>query len=108
MDEIAGDNTVLLGGYLHSSKKGGRWAEGFHDEFNGHVIDLERGGLRQVVLTICHTGSVSTRVNKDRAFRRPPGGGVTHATGALSKIRGRDNITIGAWNTRTLRAAGKL
>ena len=24
------------------------------------------------------------------------------------KIRGRDNITIGTWNTRTLRAAGKL
>ena len=29
-------------------------------------------------------------------------------TGASSKIRGRDNITIGTWNTRTLRAAGKL
>ena len=24
------------------------------------------------------------------------------------KIRGRDNITIGTWNTRALRAAGKL
>ena len=24
------------------------------------------------------------------------------------KIRGRDNIPIGTWNTRTLRAAGKL
>ena len=35
-------------------------------------------------------------------------GGVKHATGVLSKIRGGDNITIGAWNTRTLRAAGKL
>ena len=32
-------------------------------------------------------------------------GGVKCAT---SKIRGRDNITIGTWNTRTLRAAGKL
>ena len=51
--------------------------------------------------------------------RSPPGsttapsavhqdGGVKHATGASSKIRGRDNITIGTWNTRTLRAAGKL
>ena len=28
--------------------------------------------------------------------------------GASSKIRGRDNITIGTWNTRTLRAAGRL
>ena len=35
-------------------------------------------------------------------------GGVKYATGASSKICGRDNITIGIWNTRTLRAAGKL
>ena len=33
--------------------------------------------------------------------------GVKHATGALSKIRGRE-ISIGIWNTRILRAAGKL
>ena len=49
MDEIAGVNTVSLGGYLHSSKTRARWAEGFHDELNGHVFDLERDGLRQVV-----------------------------------------------------------
>ena len=48
--EIAGVNTASLGGYLHSSKKRARWAEGFHDEFNGRVFDLERDGLRQVVL----------------------------------------------------------
>ena len=36
------------------------------------------------------------------------GGGVKHATGALLKIRGRDNITISTWNPRTIRAAGKL
>ena len=35
-------------------------------------------------------------------------GGVKYATGASSKIRVRDNITIGTWNTRTLKAAGKL
>ena len=35
-------------------------------------------------------------------------GGVKYATGALSNIRGRDNITIGTGNTRTLRAARKL
>ena len=35
-------------------------------------------------------------------------GGVKYATGASSKICGRDNITIGTWNTGTLRAAGKL
>ena len=31
--------------------------------------------------------------------------GVKHST---SNIRGRENTTIGTWNTRTLRAAGKL
>ena len=35
-------------------------------------------------------------------------GGVKYATGASSKISGRDNIAIGNWNTRTLRAPGKL
>ena len=35
-------------------------------------------------------------------------GGVRYATGASSKIRGRDNITIGTWNTRMLGAAGKF
>ena len=35
-------------------------------------------------------------------------GGVKHATGASSTIRRRNNSTIGIWNTRTLRAAGKL
>ena len=35
-------------------------------------------------------------------------GGVKHATGAPSKIRGRDNVTICTWNTRALTAAGKL
>ena len=46
------------------------------------------------------TTSVPSAVHQD--------GGVKYATGASSKIRGRDNITIGIWNTRTLRAAGKL
>ena len=35
-------------------------------------------------------------------------GGVKYATGVSSKIHGKDNITIGTQNTRTLRAAGKL
>ena len=37
-----------------------------------------------------------------------PDGGVKHATGASSKILGNHNISIGTWNTRTPRAAGKL
>ena len=35
-------------------------------------------------------------------------GGVKYDTGASSKIRGRDTITIDIWNKRTLRAARKL
>ena len=50
MGSIAGVNTVPLGGYLHSSKTRARWAEGFHDELNGHVFDLERDVLGQVVI----------------------------------------------------------
>ena len=49
MGEIAGVNKASLGGYLHSTKTRARWAEGFH-EHNSHVFDLERDGLRQVVL----------------------------------------------------------
>ena len=49
MGEIAGANTASLGGCLHSTKTRARWAEGFH-ELNGYVFDLERDGLRQVVL----------------------------------------------------------
>ena len=49
MGEIAGVNTASLGGYLYGTKTRARWAEGFH-ELNGHVFDLERDGLRQVVL----------------------------------------------------------
>ena len=50
MGEIAGVNTASLGGYLHSTKTRARWAIGFHNEPNGHVFDLERDGLLQVVL----------------------------------------------------------
>ena len=49
MGKISGVNTASLGGYLHSTKTRARWAEGFH-ELNGYVFDLERNGLRQVVL----------------------------------------------------------
>ena len=48
--KIAGVNTVSQGGYLHCKEKRTRWAEGFHDELNGHVIYLERDGFRQVVI----------------------------------------------------------
>ena len=52
MGEIAGVNTASRGGYFHSSKKRARWAEGFHDELNGHMFDLERDGLHKVVFCL--------------------------------------------------------
>lgn len=80
------------------------------------VNDLERDGLRQVPLPKTHHMMNSTpQIIPDRS---PPGlprtapsaahqgGGDKYATGA--KIRGRDNITIGTWNVRTLHATGKL
>ena len=63
-----------------------------------------------------HVMKTSNHTTPDRS---PPGstrtapsavhqdGGVKYATGASAKIRRRD-ITIGTWNTVTLRAAGKL
>ena len=54
------------------------------------------------------SGLVVARVNEDRAFRRTPGRRCQVCTGASSKIRGRDNITIVIWNTKALRAARKL
>ena len=48
--EIVGVNTASLGRYLHSLTKMARWTEGFHNELNSHVFDLERDGLHQGVL----------------------------------------------------------
>ena len=70
--------------------------------------------------TLPKTHHGMTTHNHSIPDRSPPGstrtapsavhqdGGVKYATGAPSKIRGRDNITIGTWNTRILRASGKL
>ena len=118
MDEIAGVNTASLGGYLHSTKTRARWAEGFHDELNGHVFPGEGWAPSGCTLPVPHRRmKTSNNIIPDRS---PPGsdrtalsavhqdGGVKYATGASSKIHGRDNIIIRKRNTRTLRAAGKL
>ena len=66
------------------------------------------------------THNIIKTSNHNILDRSPPGstrtapsavhqdGGVRCATGASPKIRGRNNIAIGTWNTRTPRAAGKL
>ena len=54
-----GVNTASLGVYLHSTKARARRAEGFHDELNGHVFDLEKNGLCQFVLCLLLFSSIS-------------------------------------------------
>ena len=49
MGQIAGVSMASLGRYFHNLKIRASLAEVFHDEFNGHVFNLERDGLRQVV-----------------------------------------------------------
>ena len=49
MGKTAGAKTASLGGCFHSSKTRARWMEGFHDELNGHIFDLEMDGPHQVV-----------------------------------------------------------
>ena len=77
------------------------------------MFDLEKDGLRQVVpcpKTSNYTIPDRSPLGSTRAAPSAvhQDGGVKYAIGASSKIRGKDNITIGTWNTRALRAAGKL
>ena len=111
MGEIAGVNTASLSGYPHSTKTRARWAEGSHNELNGHVFDLERDAQDSPCddnTLPYHIGSVAARSTRTAPSAVHQDGGVKVATGASSNIRGRDNISIGTWNKRALRAAGKL
>ena len=49
LGEIAGVKRASLGGCLHNSRTRARWEEGFHNELNGYMFDLERDGLCQDV-----------------------------------------------------------
>ena len=55
-----------------------------------------------------HTGSVAAWVKKDSTFHRTPGWRCQVCYWYIIEDSRRDNITIGTWNTRTLRAAEKL
>ena len=72
MGEIAGVNKASLSVHLHSTKKRARWAEGFNDELNGHVFDLERDGLRPGC-TLPKTHHAVTTSNHTIPDRSPPG-----------------------------------
>ena len=107
MGEIAGVNLTSLGGCLHSLKTRARWSEGFHDELNGHVFDLKRDGLCQVVL--CFWVTMRQISNHTMPNCSPLGPtkttpstihqdeGIKHVADASLKSCWRDNITIRTW-----------
>ena len=71
MGVIAGVNTTSLDGCLQFLKTRARWVERFHDELNGHVFDLERDGLRQVVPCPWVTMKRQPKTRPHRIDRRP-------------------------------------
>ena len=87
---------------------------------NSTVTSSTWRGIGSVRLYFARDSQWMTRSNHTLSDQSPLGstrttpsavhqdGYVKYATGAPSKIRGRDNITIGTWITRTLRPAGKL
>ena len=86
-----------------------------------NINSLERDGLRQAELCPRNTMMMNTN-NTLKPDRSHPGITMTaptvrhrdvgdkYATGVpkIKKIRGRKNISVGTWNVRTLRPAGKL
>ena len=60
---------------------------------NTFILDRSQPGITMTAPTVSHLGV-----------------GDKYATGVLKtkKIRGRENISDGTWNVRTLRPAGKL
>ena len=108
MSKIGGVNTASMGGCLHSLKTRARWVEEFHNEKDGvgQVILYLRVTMRE---TSNHNspGRLLPGLTKTALSALHQDRGVKQATVAPVKIPGRDNITIGTGNTRTLRAAGK-
>ena len=86
-----------------------------------NIKSLERDGLRQAELCPRNTMMMNTN-NTSIPDRSQPGIKMTaptvrhrdvgdkYATGVpkIKQIRGRENISVGTWNVRTLRPAGKL
>ena len=86
-----------------------------------NINSLERDGLRQAELSPCYimNNKANETLIQDRS---QPGLTMTVPTAChlgvgdkyafegtnVKKIRGRENISLGTWNVRTLRPAGKL
>ena len=87
----------------------------------GHRLwsGMERDGLRHATLPKMHHMYMTTTTQSIPA-RSSPGtrtapsvaghqdGGEKYATDGPKSLRARNNITIGTWNVRSLRAAGKV
>ena len=114
MGEVAGFNAASLGRCPHRSKTGqtgGRvprrtqlprvrpgegWTPSGCTSPMSHLEMTTRERIIPDRLPSGSTRTVPSAVHQD--------GDVKYATGAPSKMRGRNNINIGIWNTRTLRA----
>ena len=80
---------------------------------------MERDGLRHATMPKTHHMKMTTTTQSIPA-RSPPGtrtapsvagrqdGGEKYATGGPKSLCARNNITIGTWNVRLLRAAGRV
>ena len=106
----------------------------FPQELNGYVLKtkashldgghrlwsgMERDGLRHATLPKTHHTKMTT-ATQSIPSRSSPGtrttpsvaghqvGGEKYATDGPKSLRARNNITIGTWNVRSLRAAGKV
>ena len=81
--------------------------------------DMERDGLYHATLPKTHhmkmtTTSQSIPARSSSGTRTTPfvagyqDGGEKYATDGPKSLRARNNITVGTWNVRSLRAAGKV
>ena len=81
-----------------------------------NINSLERDGLYQAELCLRNTMMMNTNEtlipdrSQPRITMTAPTVSDKYATGVpkIKKIRGRQNISVGTWNVRTLRPAGKL
>ena len=100
-----------LNGYVFKTKAS--HLDGGHRLWSG----MERDGLRHATLAKTHHMKMTTTSILARSLpgtRTTPSvaghqdGGEKYATDGPKSLRARNNITIGTWNVRSLRAAGKV
>ena len=102
-----------LNGYVFKTKAS--HPDGGHRLWSG----VERNGLRHSTLLKTHRMKMTTTTQSIPARSSPrtrtapsvaghQDGGEKYATDGPKSLRARNNITVGTWNVRSLRAAGKV